>query len=66
MMNPHFVFNSLNAIEQQVNLGNTDKARTYLSRFAQLLRMNLQTVNSDFVPLDEELERIKLYLETEK
>lgn len=66
MMNPHFVFNSLNAIQQQVNLGNTDKARTYLSRFAQLLRMNLQTVNSDFVPLDEELERIKLYLETEK
>ncbi len=66
MMNPHFVFNSLNAIQQQVNLGNTEKARLYLSRFAQLLRMNLQSVNKDFVPLNEELERIKLYLETEK
>ncbi|HKR06890.1 MAG TPA: histidine kinase [Bacteroidia bacterium] len=66
MMNPHFVFNSLNAIKQQINSGNTVNATNYLSRFARLLRMNLQTVNEDFIPLKEELERIRLYFEIEK
>jgi hypothetical protein len=66
MMNPHFIFNSLSAIQQLISSGQTSEARNYLSRFARLLRMNLQTIREDFIPLREELERIHLYLETEK
>jgi ligand-binding sensor domain-containing protein len=66
MMNPHFVFNSLNAIQQQMQAGESDKAINYLSRFARLLRMNLQHINEEYIPLKEELSRIQLYLDAEK
>ncbi len=66
MMNPHFIFNSLSAIQQQINIGNSSKASTYLTRFSKLLRKNLETINENFVTIKEEIERIKLYLDAEK
>ncbi len=66
MMNPHFVFNSLNAIQQQMHAGENEKAINYLSRFARLIRMNLQHINEEYIPLKEELYRIQLYLDAEK
>lgn len=66
MMNPHFIFNSLSAIQQQINAGDAKRASTYLTRFAKLLRKNLETINDDFIPIGDEMERIKLYLESEK
>jgi sensor histidine kinase YesM len=66
MVNPHFIFNSLSAIQQQISVGNSDKAGSYLSRFAKLLRMNLETINENYISLSKELERINLYLESEK
>ena len=66
MVNPHFIFNSLSAIQQQINVGDSVKAGSYLSRFAKLLRMNLETINENYISLAKELERINLYLESEK
>lgn len=66
MMNPHFIFNSLNAINIQINSGNSLSASNYLSRFAKLLRLNMQTIKEEMIPLNEELERINLYLQIEK
>ncbi|MFN8317906.1 MAG: histidine kinase [Saprospiraceae bacterium] len=66
MINPHFIFNSLSAIQQEIHGGDAKKANNYLTRFSRLLRKNLENINESFITLDEEIEILSLYLETEK
>ncbi len=65
-MNPHFLFNSLNSIQNLINQQKIEKANLYLSRFARLLRAVLQHSEKEFVPLADEIETINLYVELEK
>ncbi len=65
-LNPHFMFNSLNAIQELILMEENDKSHTYLARFAKLLRMLLENANSPFIPLARELEFLELYLSLEK
>lgn len=65
-MNRHFVFNSLNSIQYFINVEDKKSANTYLTKFAKLIRKNLDDLQSDCVPLEEEIERIKLYLSLEE
>ncbi len=65
-MNPHFIFNSLNSIEHFINKNDSRKAAEYLNSFARLIRLILQNSRSELVPLEDELEAIRLYLEMEK
>lgn len=64
-MNRHFVFNALNSIQYYITKENKLLATKYLSSFAKLIRKNLDSSMSNFVPLSEEIERLKLYLELE-
>ncbi len=64
-MNRHFVFNALNSIQYYINKENKTLASKYLGSFAKLIRKNLDSSFSTFVPLSEEIERLKLYLELE-
>ncbi|HLF62136.1 MAG TPA: tetratricopeptide repeat protein [Saprospiraceae bacterium] len=64
-LNPHFMFNSLNAIQELILLEDNDKSHTYLARFSKLLRMLLENANSPFIPLARELEFLELYLSLE-
>jgi len=65
-MNPHFIFNSLNSIQNFI-LDNDDKnANLYLVIFSSLIRKILEASQKNFISLKEELETIKLYLELEK
>ncbi len=64
-MNPHFIFNSLNTIRYFVLNNENDKASDYLGKFARLLRMVLQNSRQNTIPLSEELEALRLYLEIE-
>lgn len=66
-MNRHFIFNSLNSIQYYINISDTKSANRYLSRFAKLIRKNLDSsYNEDgMVTLADELDRLKLYLELE-
>ncbi|HTF06241.1 MAG TPA: two-component regulator propeller domain-containing protein [Bacteroidia bacterium] len=64
-MNRHFVFNALNSIQYYITKENKTLASKYLSSFAKLIRKNLDSSLSNFVPLSEEIERLKLYLELE-
>jgi len=64
-MNPHFIFNSLNAIQELIITNNTDEGYRYLSSFSKLLRMVLNNSEKNFIPLSNELEMIKLYLSLE-
>lgn len=65
-MNPHFIFNTINSIQGYILDGNDIKANDYLTRFAKLMRLFLESSKSKFVLLDYELELIELYLSLEK
>lgn len=65
-MNPHFIFNALNSIQYFVAQNQKKEAHQYLSRFSKLIRNVLDLSAQEVVPLWEELENIKSYLELEK
>lgn len=64
-MNPHFLFNSLNAINTYILKEKTKEASTYLTKFSQLMRSVLQNSKSALVPWSEELKALRLYIELE-
>jgi len=61
-MNPHFIFNSLIAIQGFIYKGNKEEASRYLSNFSKLMRLNLNNLREAEIPLTKELETIKYYL----
>ncbi|MEM6769808.1 MAG: histidine kinase, partial [Bacteroidota bacterium] len=65
-MNPHFVFNCLNSIQNFVLHNHTREAATYLSRFAKLIRKTLNSSLHGQHSLQEEKEMLNGYLELEK
>jgi LytS/YehU family sensor histidine kinase len=65
-MNPHFVFNSLNAIQECIVTGKVDEAYGYLSKFSRLLRLVLEHSDKSVITLQEELEVVGLYISLEK
>lgn len=67
-MNRHFIFNSLNSIQYFINSSDKRSANKFLTNFAKLIRKNLDssTVDNFMVNLEEEIERISLYLKLEK
>jgi len=64
-LNPHFMFNSLNAIQELILKEDNDNSHLYLSRFSDLLRMLLENANHPFVPLRKEINFLELYLSLE-
>ncbi|MCX6150586.1 MAG: histidine kinase [Ignavibacteriales bacterium] len=66
MMNPHFIFNSLNSVQYLINCHRNEEANDYIAMMAKLIRKNLDTAGSGFILLSEELYRLKLYLDLEK
>ncbi len=66
MMNPHFIFNSLGSIQNYLLHNKPNEAGVYLSQFARLIRQNLNAINSAVINLEEEVDRLKNYLDLEK
>jgi hypothetical protein len=66
MMNPHFIFNVMNSIQHYINTNNAQEANEYLTNFAQLIRMNLDISSKQYIPLEEEITYLELYLSLEK
>jgi tetratricopeptide (TPR) repeat protein len=64
-MNPHFVFNSLNAIQQLIMSKENEKAEFYLSKFAKLIRELLESNTKESLTLKEETDILNGYLEME-
>lgn len=64
-MNPHFIFNSLNSIQNYILSNNTIDAAGYLSKFAKLMRRILDQSKHNFLPLSEVMETLKMYVEIE-
>jgi len=64
-INPHFLFNSLNSISS-LTMSNPDEAREMIIRLSDFLRYSLKHRENEYVPLGEELGRMKDYLAIEK
>jgi len=64
-MNPHFIFNALNSIQEIILLNDKKQANLYLGKFADLMRIILEQSNKDLIPLDDEIKSLQLYLELE-
>ncbi|WP_240755147.1 two-component regulator propeller domain-containing protein [Pedobacter sp. SYP-B3415] len=66
MMNPHFVFNVMNSIQHFINTQDNSAANRILTGFAKLIRKNLDICTKSYIPVEEELEYLNLYLKLEK
>jgi hypothetical protein len=65
-MNPHFIFNSLNAINHFILKNESETASNYLIKFSRLIRMVLNNSQKSFIPLEDELETLQLYVDLER
>lgn len=65
-MNPHFMFNALNSIQDLVLQQDTTNAQLYLGKFSELTRAVLEASGSEFISLQKEMEMLQLYLDLEK
>jgi LytS/YehU family sensor histidine kinase len=65
-MNPHFIFNSLNSVNQFIATNNELEANQYLTRFSKLMRGVMENSAEDFIPFHQELDLLQNYLSLEK
>lgn len=64
-MNPHFIFNAINSIQHFILRHDALSANDYLSRFARLMRLILESSRKKYIALKDEVELIELYLSLE-
>ncbi len=64
-MNPHFLFNSLNSVNNFIIKNKKEEASEYLTKFSRLVRMVLQNSQEKLVTLENELTALRLYIQME-
>ena len=65
-MNPHFIFNCLSSINKFILTNDTDTASDYLTRFSRLIRQVLTNSQLSLIPLTDEIEMLRLFLDMER
>lgn len=65
-MSPHFIYNSLNAIQNYIVKHDDEASVNFLSKFSRLMRLIFNNTGSDLVRIAKDLEALKLYIEMEK
>jgi LytS/YehU family sensor histidine kinase len=65
-INPHFIFNCLNSIHHYIHQHNARQAGEYLVKFSQLIRYVLETSSVRLVPLTDDLDALRAYIELER
>ena len=65
-LNPHFMFNALNAIQYFVTTNKKSKTLKYLSGFSKLIRFYLKHINKNASSLEDEIEALTWYLKLQK
>lgn len=65
-MNPHFIFNSIGAIQHYMVKNDTQAANEYLSKFAKLMRLFLDSSRNNYTVLQSEINLLNLYITLEK
>ncbi len=64
-INPHFVFNSLNAVYFLINKENT-AARAALHKFSDMLRYQLYEMNGEKIPIEKEIQYLRDYMDLQQ
>jgi len=64
-MNPHFIFNALNSVNSFIAQNDERTANRYLTDFSTLMRNVLNNSEQDFIPLEKEIELLRLYMQLE-
>jgi LytS/YehU family sensor histidine kinase len=65
-MNPHFIFNCLNSVQQYIFSGNVAEANAFITNFSSLIRQTLYISGKKFITVDEEIKYLNSYLEIEQ
>ncbi len=65
-MNPHFVFNSINSIQNFILKKDVSQAYDYLTKFSKLIRLVLQNSRKKEISIHEDLEVLRLYVTLEQ
>jgi len=61
-MNPHFMYNALNSIQNYITSNNSTDASKYLAKFAQLMRQSLDYSDLEVISLEKEIQFLEDYL----
>ncbi len=61
-MNPHFIYNALNSIQNHITSNDPSNASRYLAKFAKLMRQSLEYSDEEIISLEDELEFLNDYL----
>jgi ligand-binding sensor domain-containing protein/two-component sensor histidine kinase len=64
-MNPHFIFNCLNSIQNFIITNDLEATNLYLSEFANLIRQTLDNSEKSTISITNEIKYLKRYLEME-
>jgi sensor histidine kinase YesM len=64
-LNPHFLFNALNSIKALVII-NPEQSRDAIVKLSELLRFTLQYGKEQLIPVKDEMQEVKKYLELEQ
>jgi tetratricopeptide (TPR) repeat protein len=65
-MNPHFIFNSLCAVQDLIIADKPQKANAFLTKVSRLMRNILENSREEYIALDKEIETLRLYLEVQQ
>jgi tetratricopeptide (TPR) repeat protein len=65
-INPHFIFNCLNSINRFIMKNESQAASDYLTQFSRLIRLVLNNSKKAWIPLEDEIEMLSLYMDMEK
>lgn len=65
-MNPHFIFNSLQAIQSFILTNRQKESAGYLTSFSRLMRLILDNSRHDLISLDKEIDTLSYYLELQQ
>lgn len=65
-MNPHFMFNSLNSIQNLILKEDIEKSYDYIVMFSELVRSTLNYSEQEFISVEKELKFLEVYLGLEK
>jgi len=65
-MHPHFIFNSLTAIQSYIYKNHPAQAGKYLSKFAKLMRLILENSRTEYINIETEVNTLEHYLELQK
>jgi hypothetical protein len=64
-MNPHFIFNAMNSIQNFIINKNTNEALMYMGEFSKIIRKTLENSSKQLISLQAEIDYLKSYITLE-